>query len=158
MKQKHIFPILAGMLLSTASLSAQNALTFDSQTFTIAEKNTNGKEWTPGTTVGNVTSVTNPENSLLVYRMVTTGVPFDFKAGTNELIIKDGSVLDYETKTTWTMKVSVSDGKLVNTGTIIVKITDVNEAPDELILNNEYSVDENTATGTSLGTFTVFDP
>ncbi|MBO7598026.1 MAG: cadherin repeat domain-containing protein [Bacteroidales bacterium] len=152
MKQKHIFPILAGMLLSTASLSAQNVLTFNSQTFTIAES------LTTGSTVGNVTSVTNPENSQLAYKVVTSGVPFDFKAGTNELIIKDGSKLDYETKTTWTMKVSVSDGKLTTKGTIIVNLTDVNEAPTKLILNNEYSVDENTATGTSLGTFTVFDP
>ncbi|MBR2886834.1 MAG: cadherin repeat domain-containing protein, partial [Bacteroidales bacterium] len=152
MKHKHIFPILAGMLLSTASLSAQNVLTFNSQTFTIAES------LTTGSTVGNVTSVTNPENSQLAYKVVTSGVPFDFKAGTNELIIKDGSMLDYETKTTWTIIVAVSDGKLTTKGTIKVNLTDVNEAPDDFLLLNEYFVDENTATGTSLGTFTVFDP
>ena len=156
MKHKHFISLCAGMLLSSASLSAQNAPTIEDQTFTIAEKDTKGIDWVAGKTVGNV-SAQSPDGKPLVYRMVTTGIPFEFKAATNELIVKDGSVLDYETKHTWTFKVKVSDGDQSTTATITVKLTDVNESPDNLNPKAEYTINENTSTGQSIGTFTVFD-
>ena len=156
MKHKHFISLCAGMLLSSASLSAQNAPTIEDQTFTIAEKDTKGIDWVAGKIVGNV-SAQSPDGKPLVYRIVTTGVPFEFKAATNELIVKDGSVLDYETKQTWTLKAQVSDGDLSATATITVKLTDVNESPDNLTPKAEYTINENTSTGQSIGTFTVFD-
>lgn|GEM_PF-5780385 len=156
MKHKHFISLCAGMLLSSASLSAQNAPTIENQTFTIAEKDTKGIDWVAGKIVGNV-SAQSPDGKPLVYRMVTTGIPFEFKAATNELIVKDGSVLDYETKQTWTLKAQVSDGDLSAMATITVKLTDVNESPDNLTPKAEYTINENTSTGQSIGTFTVFD-
>ena len=156
MKHKHFISLCAGMLLSSASLSAQNAPTIEDQTFTIAEKDTKGIDWVAGKIVGNV-SAQSPDGKPLVYRIVTTGIPFEFKAATSELIVKDGSVLDYETKPTWTLKAQVSDGDLSAMATITVKLTDVNESPDNLNPKAEYTINENTSTGQSIGTFTVFD-
>jgi hypothetical protein len=143
----------------TVKIKNENdAPTIGNQTFTIAEKKADGSVWPSGTSVGKVTTASDPDGDPLTYSVVTSGVPFKFNNGSNELVLTDGSVLDYETKPTWTLKVQVSDGELTATATVTVKITDVNEGPDDFILLSEYSVDENSATGKTIGSFTVFDP
>ncbi|MBQ7078649.1 MAG: cadherin repeat domain-containing protein [Fibrobacter sp.] len=132
--------------------------TIGPQTFTISEKQADGKIWPRGTLVGTVTTASDPDDDPLTYSIITTGVPFKFNNNSNELVISEEDVLDYETKSTYELKVLVSDGDLSATATITVKITNVNEGPENLVLVNEYSVDENTATGTTIGSFTVFDP
>ncbi|MBR6177133.1 MAG: cadherin repeat domain-containing protein [Bacteroidales bacterium] len=54
-------------------------------------------------------------------------MPFKFKYNTNELVISDGSALDFETKSTWIFKVQVSDGELSTSATVTVKLTDVKQ-------------------------------
>lgn len=135
--------------------------TIGTQTFTKPEKQSNGKIWPVGTSVGKVTTASDPDGDPLTYSIITTDVPFKFSNNSNELVITDGSVLDFETKPTWTLKVQVSDGELSAQATITVKLTDVNEPIDEPVLPREYSVYENTdehPAVTSIGTFTVFDP
>ena len=130
------------------------------QTFTIAEKKADGSDWPSGTSVGKVTTASDPDDDPLTYSIVTTGVPFKFSNGSNELVITDGSVLDFETKPTWTLKVQVSDGDLTATATVTVKLTDVNEPIDPPVIKNEYAVKENTdehTAVTSIGSFEVFD-
>lgn len=124
-------------------------------TFTIAEKQSNGKIWPAGTSVGKVTA-SDPDGDPLTFSIITPNVPFKFSS--NELVIKDGSVLDHETTPTYTLKVQVTDGEFKATATVTVIVADVNEGPEKLVLSSEYSVDENTATGKTIGTFTVFDP
>jgi hypothetical protein len=142
----------------TVNVKNENdAPTIGNQAFIIAEKQPDGSDWPSGTSIGKVTTASDPDGDQLTYSIVTTGVPFKFKNGSNELVITDGSVLDYETKPTWTIKVQVEDGELSATATITVNLTDVNEASDPFALSKEYSIEENSATGTSLGTFTVFD-
>ena len=69
-----------------------------------------------------------------------------------------GSRLDYETKTSWKFKVIVSDGQGGDaSATITVTLTDVNEPPPPPVVKKEYSVKENSAKGTVVGTFEVFD-
>ena len=143
----------------TINIKNQNdAPTFENQTFTKPEKQSNGKNWQAGASVGKVTTASDPDDDQLTYNVLTTGVPFKFNNGSNELVITDGSVLDYETKPKWELKVQVSDGELTATATVTVNITNVNEGPENLVLKNEYSVDENTSTGESFGTFEFFDP
>ncbi|OWV22942.1 cadherin repeat domain-containing protein [Fibrobacter sp. UWB3] len=127
-------------------------------TFTIAEKQSNGKIWPAGTSVGKVTA-SDPDGDPLTFSIITPNVPFKFSS--NELVIKDGSVLDHETTPTYTLKVQVTDGEFKATATVTVIVADVNEGPEGLVLLNEYSVNENTdehPAVTSIGTFTVFDP
>ena len=135
--------------------------TIADQTFTIAEKKADGSDWPSGTLVGEVTTASDPDDDPLTYSVVTTGVPFKFNNGSNELVITDGSVLDFETKPTWTFKVQVTDpsGDYA-TANITVKLTDVNEPIGDFVLK-EYSVKENTdehPAVTSIGSFEVFDP
>ena len=127
------------------------------QTFTIAEKQADGSDWPSGKTVGNVTA-TDPDGDDLSFSVVTTGIPFKFKNGTKELVVADGSVLDFETKPTWTFTVKVEDGQGGDaTAQITVNLTDVNEPPSPPVVKREYSVEENKAKGTVVGTFEVFD-
>ena len=137
--------------------------TIGDQKFTIAEKKADGSDWPSGTPVGNVTTASDPDDDPLTYIVVTSGVPFKFDNGSNKLVITDGSVLDFETKSTWTFKVKVTDGDLESSqATITVTLTDVNETIEEPTLKREYAGNENTnekpAAGKSFGTFEVFDP
>ncbi|WP_173475919.1 cadherin domain-containing protein [Fibrobacter succinogenes] len=137
--------------------------TIGDQKFTIAEKKADGSDWPSGTLVDEVTTASDPDDDPLTYSIVTTGVPFKFDNGSNKLVITDGSVLDFETKPTWTFKVKVTDGDLESSqATITVTLTDVNEPIEEPTLKREYagneSTDEKPATGKSFGTFEVFDP
>jgi hypothetical protein len=105
------------------------------QTFTIAEKNTDGTDWPSGKTIGNVTA-SDPDGDELSFTVVTTDVPFKFNNSTKELVVTDGSVLDFETKTAWTFTVKVEDGQGGNaTAQITVNIEDVQEP--EIYVNNE---------------------
>ena len=145
----------------TVKIKNENdAPTIKDQTFTIAEKKADGSDWPSGTSVGKVTTASDPDGDPLTYSIVTTGTPFKFNNGSNELVITDGSVLDYETKSKWTLKVQVSDGELYATATVTVNLTDVNEPIGDVVLSKEYTVKENTdehPAVTSIGTFTVFD-
>ncbi|MBR6276900.1 MAG: cadherin domain-containing protein [Prevotella sp.] len=128
------------------------------QTFSKPEKQPDGSDWY-GKTIGMVTTNAGvvPVGSYLTYKVTTAGVPFVFKYGTNELIVTDGSRLDFETKPIWTFNASVSDGELTQDFTVTVKLMDVNEAPVIPIIKSEYTIPENSNTGTVLGTFTVKD-
>lgn len=132
--------------------------TLDNQTFTLAEKQENGKDWPAGTVFGNVKVTASDKNtSDYIFKVTTSGIPFNFYQGTNDLIITDGSALDYETKPTWTFKISVSDGEYTHDATITINLTDVNEAPQISDCKKEYTIKENSKNGTKLGSITVKD-
>ena len=128
------------------------------QEFSIAEKQADGSDWPSGKTVGKV-SATDPDDDPLSFTVdATENVPFKFLNSTNELVVTDGSKLDYEAKTVWTFKVIVSDGQGGSASTTItVNITDVNEKPEPENVKSEYSVAENSKAGTVVGEFEVFD-
>ena len=75
---------------------------------------------------------------------------FDIDTATGQLKTKDA--LDYETKTSYKMTVSVSDGALSNTITVTINITNVNEAPTFPATTDTRSIAENTAAATNIGT------
>ncbi len=156
-KTKIAGPLTSDQFTITISINNENdPPTIRDTTFTIAEKQSNGKIWPAGTSVGKVTA-SDPDGDPLNFSIITPNVPFKFSS--NELVIKDGSVLDHETTPTYTLNVQVSDGNLTATATVTVIVADVNESPEKLVLSSEYSVNENTATGITIGgTFTVFDP
>ena len=133
--------------------------TLSDQTFTLVEKQKDGSDWNVEKYVGTV-EISNPDcryNKEFTWKIIDTGIPFDFYEDTNELKVTDGSALDYETKKTWTFKISVSDGVFTHSATITVNLTDVNEAPQISDCKNEFAIDENSATGKEFGSFTVFD-
>ena len=133
--------------------------TLSDQTFTLAEKQEDGSDWNVETYVGDVEIRYRDHKyySDFTWKVETSGIPFDFYQGTKELIVTDGSVLDYETKPTWKFTISVSDGEYTHSATITVNLTDVNEAPQISDCKNEYAIKENSATGTKFGSFIIKD-
>ena len=128
------------------------------QEFSIAEKQANGSDWPSGKTVGKV-DATDPDDDPLSFTVdASENVPFKFLNSTNELVVTDGSKLDYEAQTVWKFKVIVSDGQGGSASTTItVNITDVNEKPEPENVKSQYSVAENSKAGTVVGEFDVFD-
>ena len=137
-----------------------HAPTIANQSFEIPEKKNSKTDWPNGTLVPNGTvKATDPDGDNLTFKVETSGVPFDFKPGTSSLIVKDGSVLDFEDKATWTFKVSVTDPSGASaSATITVNLTDVNEGPTLVKKETEYSIEENSAKGTAAnGELVIFD-
>jgi len=65
--------------------------------------------------------------------------------------LKTKSVLDHETKSSYSVTVSVSDGALSGSISVTVSVTDVNEAPAFTDGSPSLDVNENTAAGTAFG-------
>ncbi|MBC6401463.1 MAG: cadherin repeat domain-containing protein, partial [Ekhidna sp.] len=99
---------------------ANSAPTIANQTFSIAEDAANG------TAVGTV-KATDAEKDKLTFSIAAgnTGDVFAIAEGTGAITV--AGALDFETTPTYTLKVSVSDGKLSGNADITVNVTD---APD----------------------------
>ncbi len=124
-------PLSSDQFTIVVNVKNQNhAPTIAEQSFSLPEKNKTSSgivDWTSSKVVGNV-AAKDPDGDNLTYKVETTGIPFDFKPGSNALIVKDGSALDYETKSVWSFKVSVTDPSGASaTAIITVNLTDVNE-------------------------------
>ncbi|MBR2095647.1 MAG: cadherin domain-containing protein [Fibrobacter sp.] len=152
-------PLTSGQFKITVKIANENDdPVINDQTFTIAEKQADGSDWPSGKTVGDV-KASDADGDVLSFTVAPSeDVPFKFSNGTKTLVVSDGSRLDYETKTSWKFKVIVSDGQGGDaSATITVNLTDVNEPPSPPVVKREYSVEENKAKGTVVGTFEVFD-
>ena len=137
-----------------------HAPTIRDTSFTLPEKNktaTGIVNWTSDKVVGKV-AAKDVDGDNLTFKVITDDIPFTFKGGNSSLYVLDGSKLDYETKSVWTFKVSVTDPSgAPATATITVNLEDVNEDPIPSDVKSEYTVKENTATGKDFGSFTVTD-
>ncbi|MCG7392258.1 cadherin domain-containing protein [Microvirga sp. ACRRW] len=82
---------------------------------------------------------------------------FKLDATKTRLLVADGSRIDYESATSYTIKVQVSDGK---GGTFVkviaIAVNNVNEEPLDIILSSG-SVDENASNNTFVGSLSVLD-
>ncbi len=82
---------------------------------------------------------------------------FAIDSGTGVITVADPAQLDFETTTSFTLDVVVTDiGGLSDTATITVDLNDVNEAPE--IAAQSFSVDENSPATTAVGTVLASDP
>lgn len=152
-------PLTSGQFKITVKIANENDdPVINDQAFTIAEKQADGSDWPSGKAVGDV-KASDADGDVLSFTVAPSeDVPFKFSNGTKTLVVSDGSRLDYETKTSWKFKVIVSDGQGGDaSATITVNLTDVNEPPSPPVVKREYSVEENKAKGTVVGTFEVFD-
>ena len=113
-----------------------------------------------GINIGNPIAATDPEGDALTYDLGGTDAEaFSIDSKTGQL--KTKAALDYETKSTYTVIVNVSDGKGDNASiTVTIKITDVNEPPMFTVGNSTTrSIAENTASGINIGNpITATDP
>ena len=120
-------------------------------TRTIAENTT------ADTNIGTATAATDANNDTLIYSLSgTDAASFSIVSTSGQL--KTKATLDYETKTSYSVTITVSDGNLTDTISVTINITDVNETPS----NNApvftdgttatRTIAENTGIGVNIGT------
>ncbi len=125
----------------------------DSATRSIAE-NTD-----PGVNIGTPVAATDADNNTLAYFLSGDDASaFSIDDSSGQLLTS--AALNYETKSSYTVTVTVSDGNLADTITVTISITDVNEAP---VISDSadttLSIAENTAAGVNIGgTLSATDP
>ena len=85
--------------------------------------------------IGNAVAATDSENDTLTYTLSgLNATSFSIESTTGQL--KTSAALDYETKSTYTVTITVSDGSLTDTITVTINITDVAEtAPATTAVN-----------------------
>ena len=89
---------------------------------TIAENTAAGRN------IGSPVSATDADNDTLTYTLGgTNAASFSINSSTGQLQTK--AALDYETKTTYTVTVTVSDGSLTDTITVTINVNDVADTP-----------------------------
>ena len=83
---------------------------------------------------------------------------FAINATTGQITVANGSLLNYEAATSYSIGVKVTDaGGLTYDTTFTINVTNVNEAPTDLALSGA-AIDENRAAGTAVGDFSTTDP
>jgi hypothetical protein len=112
-----------------------------------------------GTTIGTFSAVTLDESDTHTFSLVsgtgdTDNVSFTLTSGG---ILKNAIVPNYEAKTSYSIRVRTTDsaGQIFNK-IFTINVNNVNETPFALSLSNS-SQAENTATGTTIGTFSTSD-
>jgi VCBS repeat-containing protein len=123
------------------------------QGFSIAENRANG------TVVGTV-SATDPDVGDTLSYAITWGDPggaFTIDAATGEITVADSARLNFEAAPVFNLIVTVTDaGGLTDSAAVTVTVTDVNESPTAS--NATFSLAEDSADGTVVGTVAASDP
>jgi hypothetical protein len=115
-----------------------------------------------GTVVGTVVATDNDVPAQTLSYAITGGTgqtAFNINASSGEITVADSAQLDYETTTSFTLDVQVTDDgapNLSNTATMTINLNDLNEAPTAN--DATVAIDENSADGTPVHTVVTFDP
>ncbi|NVO19613.1 MAG: T9SS type A sorting domain-containing protein [Bacteroidetes bacterium] len=125
------------------------------QSFSIAENTTNS------TSVGTVVANDPDAGQSLTYSILSgnTNGAFSINATSGLITVINSTALNYEVSPVFLLVIKVQDngtGTLSNQASITVNLTDVNEPP--VINNQSFTIAENTASGTNLGTVAATDP
>ncbi len=137
------------------SQTNNNPPVITNQSFSIAENSSNG------TSVGTVLASDPDAGQTLSYSIIggNTNNAFAINPGTGGLTVNNTNALNFENITTFGLTVRVQDngqGNLYSQATITVNLTNVNENP--VINNQAFTIAENSANGTSVGTVVASDP
>ena len=93
-----------------------------------------------GINIGAAIAATDANNDTLTYTLSgTDAAVFSIDSNTGQLRTK--SALDYETKSTYTVAITVSDGSLTDTITVTINVTDID---DTLVVSTSTPVSERT--------------
>ncbi len=114
-----------------------------------------------GTNVGSAVTATDPdEGDTLTYSLSgTDATSFDIGSSTGQITTKTGVTYNYEDKSSYSLTVKASDGKLSDSIAVTVSLNNVNEAPAFAASSAARSVAENSAAGTNVGAaVTATDP
>lgn len=114
-----------------------------------------------GTAVGYALAWDEDAGQSLTYQIVSSTLPgaFAFDPGTFTLVVADSSLLDFESVSSVTLDILVTDDGSTPRSTmttVTFTLTDVNESP--VASGGSFSIPENTASGTVVGTVSASDP
>ncbi|MFK7953201.1 MAG: cadherin domain-containing protein [Ekhidna sp.] len=125
------------------------------QTFAIDENSVNG------TTVGTV-AASDPESDELTYSITAgnTNSAFAIDVSTGSITVNNSGELDFETTPTFSLTVDVSDGNLNANATMTINLNDVDETVNQApqIVDQTFTIDENSENGSVVGTIVASDP
>ena len=141
-------------VLSISVTNVNEAPTVNATTFSLPENSANG------TSVGTAT-LTDPDAGQTHTWSITggnTGGAFQIDSSTGEITVADVNDVDFETNPTFGLVVQATDNgtpALSDSETITVNLTDVNDPP--VVNAATFTLAENSANGTSVGTATASD-
>ena len=109
------------------------------------------------TSIGSVIA-TDQDDDPLTYSIVSgnTDGAFLLEASTGEITVENASAIDFETNSSFSLLLSVTDGALSDVATITINLLDIAEAP--LFSDQVFTLEENSENGTSVGTVSATDP
>ena len=108
-----------------------------------------------GTILVGVTA-TDPENQSISYSITgEDSEKFDLDSEGNIILVQE---FDFETKTSYTLTLTISDGSFTIDEEVLIEIGDINEAPSlsSSLASNSFA--EDSSTGTIIATSSVTDP
>ena len=128
-----------------------------SQSFSVDENSANASS------VGTVV-VTDADVTATTYQdwKITGGNTdnaFDINSSSGEITVADASQLDYETEpNSYNLSITVSDGSTTSSAeTVTINVTDLNDNLPIIDVSQSFSIDENSANTTSVGTVVASD-
>lgn len=112
-----------------------------------------------GTAVGTVLA-TDPEGAPLTYTIVDTTASFAINSATGLITVMSAALLDFETRPSFSVTVEVNDGELSALAVVTINLLDVDEVTNTapVITDQNFSIDENSANNTVVGTVDAEDP
>ncbi|MBK7172698.1 MAG: cadherin domain-containing protein [Bacteroidales bacterium] len=150
----------------SVSLSSQATITISltdvnespnisNQSFSIAENSMNG------TSVGLVAASDPDAGQTLAYSILSgnTSGAFAVNTTTGAITVANSAAMNYEVNPVFNLSIQVQDngiGSLSSQAEITINLVNANEAP--VISNQSFSIAENSANGTMVGTVTATDP
>ncbi|HEX7151336.1 MAG TPA: cadherin domain-containing protein [Thermoanaerobaculia bacterium] len=141
--------------IAISGAQPNQAPALDETTFSVAENSPNG------TVVGTVTASDPNAGQTLTFAITggNTNGAFAIDASTGVITVANSGALDAESFPSFSLTVTVTDNgtpQLSDSGTIGIGVNDVNEAP--FVNNDNFTLPENSANGTTVGTVTGGDP
>ncbi|SNS93446.1 Por secretion system C-terminal sorting domain-containing protein [Ekhidna lutea] len=136
---------------SELSIRFIEAPSIENQTFSIAENSVNA------TSVGTVVASDGDGDEITF--SITAGNDlggFVIDPNTGEITVADQTDMDFETNPSFDLTVEVTDGSLTNSATITIDLTNVDEAPTDIALDQN-DMDENNAVNDVIGQLTTTD-
>ncbi|MCA9079731.1 MAG: tandem-95 repeat protein, partial [Planctomycetaceae bacterium] len=113
-----------------------------------------------GTLVGNV-PVTDPDNGDSWTYSITAGNDngaFAVDPVTGDIRVNNNAALDFEQQQRWTLTIEVEDALgATDTASIEINLTDLNDTPPVVTPGQQFSIPENLANGTSIGSLVATD-
>ena len=142
----------AGVTINVTNVNETPVFAPPSYTFTLAENSATG------TAVGTV-AATDPENNTLTFTLTGTNASyFAINASSGAITVAAGAVLNFEGVNSFSLTAEVTDGNSSASAPVTINLTNVNETPVFAQPSYTFTLPENSATGTAVGTVAATDP